>query len=145
MHSMASKTPTYLVIGAAILLLIASLAYLLMFGLVLLLIVADLNSTLFSYHPGAGQFLLGGAAIFLFYGFIQILWWRASPATHRIVFFAIGTISLIIGVLFFMFPVGPYGPPPTIDPTAPGPVLMYSLPIIGGILTIIAPLLKIQN
>ncbi len=143
--SMTPRSMRYLIISAAILLLVASIAYLLMFGTVLLLIVAASASTTFSYYPEAIPFILGIPGIFLFYGFIQILWWRANPAEHRIFFFAIGLISLIIGVQYFLFPIGPWGPPPHINPNAPGPIIMYSLPIIAGIITIIAPLLKEQS
>jgi hypothetical protein len=142
---MGSKISLYLVIIAAIFLLIASIAYFLMLGTVLLLIVAALTSTTFNYYPGVIPYILGGAGIFLFYGFIQILWWRANPAEHRIVFFAIGLISLIIGVLYFLVPIGPFGPPPFINRNALGPIIMFSLPIIAGIITIIAPLLKVQS
>jgi hypothetical protein len=145
MLSMTSKILRYLVISAAILLLVASIAYFLMLGIVILLIVAALTSTTFNYYPGVIPFLLGGAGIFLFYGFIQILWWRANPSEHRILFFAIGIISLIIGVLYFLIPIGPFGPPPFINRNALGPIIMFSLPIIAGILTIIAPMLKVQN
>ena len=141
---MVSKWSRYLVIIAAVFLFIASVLYLLMLGTVLLLIVAALTSTTFNYAPGAIPFLLGGAGIFLFYAFFQTMWWRATPSDHRIMFVIVGIISLIIGVLYFITPLGPFGPPPFINRNAPGPILMFSLPIIAGIIVIITPFLKGQ-
>ena len=145
MYSMTSKIARYLVYIAAILLFIASLLYFLMLGTVLLLIVAAMAQTTFNYNPGAIPFLLGGAGIFLFYGFFQLTRWRATPQDHRIVFIIIGIISLVIGILYFVIPIGPLGPPPFINRNAPGPILMFSLPITAGILTIITPFLKGRN
>ncbi|MFX1533368.1 MAG: hypothetical protein ACFFDI_03970 [Promethearchaeota archaeon] len=139
---MESKIPFYLVIISAILYLVSSLLFFIMLGLVALLILQAMISTTFNYNPGITPFVLGGAAIFLIVAFILMLRWRKTPETHRSAFLLVGIISLIIGIIYFLFPIGPFGPPPYTDPTAPGIIIMYSFPIIAGILTIITPFIQ---
>lgn len=133
---MEPKTLKYFVIIAAIILLIGSLMYFLMLSTVILLIIADWTDPLFHYHPGAVPYLLGVPAFFLLFCFIALLWLRASPATNRMIFVALGVVSTAIGVLYFLF---------AFSLTALGSILMYTCPIIGGVLTIIAPFLKTES
>jgi hypothetical protein len=142
---MEPKTLKYFVIVAAIVLLIGSSMFLLLLSTVILLIVADWADPLFHYYPGIFPYLVGVPGFFLLLGSLLMLRLRASPTTNRMIFFALGVVSIAIGVLYFFSSFGPLDPSPGIDPTAPGPIIMYTFPIIGGILTIMAPLLKVQE